>query len=99
MKGLTKTHVVILAISDMGDSASGTCIEIPDTEKRRAGLSEFRPAYVHLAEYNVDQTPDSLYYNPAAGPLGRFSRPFITQVAHALLTNLRNRRAVRIDRQ
>lgn len=99
MKGLTKTHMVILAISDMGDSTSGTCIEIPEVEKRRAGLNEFRPAYIHLAEYNVDQTPDSLYYNPAAAPLGRLSKPFTAQVARALVANIRGKRASRADRQ
>ena len=99
MKVRERTHVVILAIGDVGDVSNGSCIEIPEGEKRRSGLSEFRSAYVQVAEYNVDQTPDSLHYNPASPALGHFSKPFIAQIGRALAANLRNKRAIRIDRQ
>ena len=90
--------IAIVAISDLRNPDSGACIEIPETEKLRAGLDEFRKAYVHLNEYNIDRKHASSTFNSRLPVLGRFSKPFFIKLSQALAANIRMSRATRIDR-
>jgi hypothetical protein len=93
-----KMTLAIVAISDLRSSAKGSCIEVPQVERQRAGLSDFREAYVHVDEYNVVRQSQSWSYDPRTPPLGRFSKTFIMRIAKALAENVRAGRATRIDR-
>ncbi|CUX54668.1 MULTISPECIES: hypothetical protein [Agrobacterium] len=49
--------------------------EIPDIEKRRAGLDADRRLWIILDEFNSDRIGKSFYLEPEP-PIGRFSRAF-----------------------
>jgi hypothetical protein len=90
--------LAIVPISDLPDSADHACLEVPRDEMKRAGLSEFRRAYLHLNEYNVDRESSSPSYNPRTPPIGKFSKQFIVRVGKLLAESIRAGRATRIDR-
>jgi hypothetical protein len=75
-------HLVILAISSKPPSPDQKAIEIPDTERRRVGLSKYPRAWIIVSEYNYDIEERSWYYEPQE-PLGAFSAPFLRQIAVA----------------
>lgn len=49
--------------------------EIPDIEKRRAGLDADRRLWIILDEFNSDRIGKSFYLEPVP-PIGRFSKAF-----------------------
>ena len=53
LTGKTK-HLALLAISSQPPGAGQTAIEVPETERRRAGLTEWRRAWIATSEYNYD---------------------------------------------
>jgi hypothetical protein len=89
-------HLVLLAISSQPPASDQIGMEIPDTERRRGGLTRYPRAWVVISEYNYDIAERSFYYNPSIVPLGRFSAPCLRELATAFRANLTA--AARIDR-
>lgn len=58
-------------------------LEIPDTEARRAGLSDLKRCWVMVDEYNYDVAEHSWYIEPDKKKLGRFSKAFMMKIAAA----------------
>ena len=58
-----------------------TAIEVPETEVRRAGLSDLKRCWVMVDEYNYDVAERSWYIEPDESVLGRFSKTFMMKVA------------------
>ena len=48
------THLALLAISSQPPGGEQAALEIPDIERRRAGLSDWRRAWITISEYNCD---------------------------------------------
>jgi hypothetical protein len=90
-------HLMLLAISSQPPNKDQAALEIPDTERRRAGLSRYPRAWIIVSEYNYDVAEQSWYYEPNTPPLGTFSGPFLKEVAKALRASLR-KAAARVDR-
>ncbi len=90
-------HLVLLAISSQPPRDDQRAIEIPDTERRRAGLTRYPRAWIVVSEYNYDVLEQSFYYEPQMQPLGMLSAAFRREVAAALRPTLAQRQA-RIDR-
>lgn len=82
MAGREDDIVVLLAItgSPPGDRAA---LEVPQLELRRAGLSEFRRAWIILDEANFDSARRSWYLDPSGEPRGRLSRGFLRKLTLA----------------
>ncbi len=74
-----------------------TCLEIPQLERRRAGLDENRPAWITVSEFNFDMAENSFYLDPAARSIGQLSEAFLKQVYRLLRVRLSDPKA-RIDR-
>jgi hypothetical protein len=91
------THLALLAVSSRAPSADQIAVEAPEIECRRAGLSDFKRAWITISEYNYDIVERSFYLDPAVPPLGRFSKSFMMQLAPKVVDLFRGRRA-RIDR-
>ena len=91
------THLALLPISSRRPSGDQLALEIPETERKRAGLSEFHEAWITISEYNYDIAERSFYFDPSAPILGRFSRSFVTQLARAAAPLFRRVQA-RVDR-
>lgn len=90
--------LALVAISDFENKAKGACVRVPEAEKARAGLSEFRNAFVHLSEYNIDREKRSVSYDARAEIRGRFSKPCVAMLAKHLAANIRRGNAAKIDR-
>ena len=95
--GATLVHLFLLAISDR-PRPDQEVIELPEIEKRRAGLDPARPAYVVLSEYNYDVLPHSWWYDPNSKDYGRFGRGFTDQIVRRFLIGISRKQASRTDR-
>ena len=89
-------HLMLLAISSQPPAPDQIALEIPDTERRRGGLTRYPRAWIVVSEYNYDIAERSFYYNPNVAPLGKFSTTYHREIATVFRTNLRT--ASRIDR-
>jgi hypothetical protein len=78
-----QTHLVILAISGTPPRADQTALEIPQLECRRAGIRDWKDAWITVSEFNHDIAEASFYYDPNAEMLGSFSKGFLAKVAAA----------------
>lgn len=70
-------------------------VEVPETEKRRAGLDALTRCWLILDEYNEDAVGRSFYIDPSP-PLGYFSRAFFLPIIKEFVT--RARKAARVSR-
>jgi hypothetical protein len=90
-------HLFLLPITSKQPHADETAVEIPDTERRRAGLVRYARAWVIVGEYNYDIAERSYYYEPNAPVLGTFSAPFLREIAKIARSTL-SRKGGRVDR-
>lgn len=81
-KGM-QTHLVILAISGSPPRSDQTALEIPQLECRRAGIREWKDAWITVSEFNHDIAEVSFCYDPNAEVLGTFSKGFLARIAAA----------------
>jgi len=68
-------------------------VEIPDTEKQRAGLDVALRCWIIIDEFNTDIIGRSYYLEPAP-PLGNFSRAFFLPVAKAFAAHIKSAKSV-----
>lgn len=67
--------LILLPITTQAPQPDRVAIEIPEIEKRRAGLDGSQHLWLILDEYNEDVIGKSFYLEPDP-PLGRFSKAF-----------------------
>lgn len=84
-------RVLILPITSRQPDAGRHAVEIPDTEKRRAGLSVGMRLWIILDDVN-DDAPGRSFYITNAAPLGRFSRAWFVPLMREFVKNLRDAR-------
>ncbi|CDM62723.1 hypothetical protein [Rhizobium favelukesii] len=60
-----------------------TALEIPQLECRRAGIREWKDAWITVSEFNHDVAEQSFYFDPNAEVLGSFSKGFLAKIAAA----------------
>lgn len=95
--GTTLVHLFLLGITDH-PRPEQDAVEIPETEKRRAGLDPIRPAFIVLSEYNYDVLPLSWWYDPDSKDYGRLSQRFTADVRRMFLLKIARKAARRADR-
>ena len=71
--------------------------EVPETEKRRAGLSQELRSWIILDELNSDRIGQSHYIEPDC-VIGQFSRAFTLQVFRAWARESRLRKILMVKR-
>ncbi len=86
--------IALLAITSQQLSRARSAVEIPDIEKRRAGLSGDIRLWIILDEYNVDVIGSSFYFEPKP-PVGAFSRAFFLPLFERFVQGLRDSDAVK----
>lgn len=96
-KGDGLTHLALLAISSTAPLPGQTVVDIPATERRRAGLDPDRPAWITVSEWNHDIMEHSFYLTGTPHRCGRFSDGFLRQVMAAFRPFLGN--GDRVDRR
>ncbi len=77
------THLVILAISGTPPRSDQTALAIRQLECRRAGIRDWKDAWITVSEFNHDIAEVSFYFDPNAEILGAFSKGFLAKVAAA----------------
>ena len=77
------THLALLAITTQPPQHGRVALDIPDIERRRAGLSDLKRCWIVVDEYNYDIAERSWYFEPGSGVLGRFSKAFVSKIATA----------------
>jgi len=87
--------LVLFPITSQEPLRGRFAVEIPDMEKRRAGLDGTIRLWIILDEYNQDVIGRSLYLEPEQ-PLGRFSKAFFLPL---LLEFIRRRSQARVVRR
>ena len=79
--------IFLAAISSQEPLPDQAAIEVPDTERRRAGLSRYPRAWVYIGELNRDEPARSWYLEPQ-DKLGAFSKSFRIKITSALQAQL-----------
>jgi hypothetical protein len=90
-------HLMLVAITSREPDTSTVAVEVPDTERMRAGLTRYPRAWVIVDEYNYDIEEQSWFFDSSRAPLGQFSEPFLRQVTDALRGEMR-KGVKRVDR-
>ncbi|MBB3743012.1 hypothetical protein FHT80_002006 [Rhizobium sp. BK226] len=84
------THLALLAITTQPPPSGRAALEIPDIERRRAGLGDLKQSWIVVDEYNYDIVERSWYIEPHQEVLGRFSKSFVMKIA-VMFANARGR--------
>jgi hypothetical protein len=82
-------HLALLAITSQPPTAGQAALQIPDTEKRRAGLADWKSAWITVGEYNYDILERSFYLDVNSPPFGSFSAKFLGKVATSFKSTLK----------
>lgn len=85
--------LVLLPITTKQPGPGDDAVEIPDMEKRRAGLSQDTRLWIVLDEFNADPIEGSFYLEPQ-DPIGSFSRAFWLPIMRRFIAELRSKKAV-----
>lgn len=88
--------VVLLPITTQPPVRGRNAVEVPETEKQRAGLEISVRCWIMLDEFNTDVIGKSYYLEPEP-PLGVFSRAFFVPVARRFVAHVKAAR--KIDRR
>jgi hypothetical protein len=89
--------LVLFPITSQPPSPDRFAAEIPETEKRRAGLDGGLRLWLILDEYNQDTIGQSFYLEPEP-PLGRFSKAFFLPLMKEFIARRASTRGVNRQR-
>jgi hypothetical protein len=95
-KGMT--HLALLPISGQPPGVDQRALELPPIEVRRAGLSEWKRAWVYISEYNYDIAERSFYLEPGADARKKLSSRFMALILREFRPSLAIPRA-RVNRR
>lgn len=87
--------IVIIPITSKMPEAARHAAEIPEIEKRRAGLDPAMRLWLMLDEANTDVLGKS-YYLADQEPLGQFSKPYFLPIVREFARHFRS--IIKVDR-
>lgn len=90
-------QLVLFPITSQPPMPERFAVEIPDIEKRRAGLDVALRLWIVLDDYNTDIVAQSFYLEPEP-PLGRFSKAFFSPLMHEFVRRRSQARGVNRQR-
>ena len=92
------THLALLAITTQPPQRDRMALDIPEIERKRAGLGDLKRCWIVVDEYNYDIAERSWYIEPGAHVFGRFSKAFVMKIAIAFAQSRQSgRRVCRLD--
>lgn len=86
-----ETEVLMVPITSQAPGGSPFAMEVPDIEKRRAGLDQHVRLWVVTDEANIDLPERSFYFEPD-GRLGAFGLQFTKAVQALMIQALKARK-------
>ncbi len=69
------THLALLVITTQPQQTRRIALEIPEIERKRAGLGDLKQCWIMVDEYNYDIVERSWYIEPDQDILGRSANP------------------------
>jgi hypothetical protein len=75
--------LIFLAISSKPPGADQEALEVPQIERRRAGLGKYPQAWIYIGESNRDADLGLSWYLEPQKPMGSFSPAFLATVRRA----------------
>jgi hypothetical protein len=91
-----ETNLFLLPITSQPPSADRIAIEIPEIERRRAGLDDM-PLWIILDEYNHDILESSYHFEPNAR-IGSFGPAYHQMILRQFVMAAKARRTKRVPR-
>lgn len=92
------THLFLLAITGTPPREEQTTLAIPEIERRRAGLKDWKEAWIVIDECNYDVAERSFHLDLSQAVLGRFSEAFTERIKSALRAVVEGGSMARINR-
>ena len=89
--------MLFLPITSQPPGGNRYAVEIPEMEKRRAGLDADISLWVIADEYNEDLCGESYYIEPN-GKIGSFSKSFVKQVQGVMIQAIQAQRSRKVSR-
>ena len=89
--------LILFAITSQAPDPTRLAVEIPETERRRAGLDGSVRLWIILDEYNQDIVGQSFYLEPES-LVGRFSKAFFLPVLKFFVAHRQQAKSVKRHR-
>jgi len=93
-----KAEVLLVPVTSQPSSGHPFAVEVPEMEKKRAGLDLHLRLWVICNEFNADFPADSYYFEPG-GKIGSFSAPFTKTLQAVMIDAIKTRTAQRVTRR
>lgn len=93
-----EVEALLVPITSQPSAGRAFAVEVPEIEKKRAGLDQHMPLWVIADEANADVPAKSFYFEPG-NRIGGFSKPFVKKVQSVMIEALRARRLHRTPRR
>ena len=90
-------EVLLVPITSQPSEQNPLAVEVPEIEKKRAGLDIHLSLWVITQEYNFD-CPKISYYFEEGGYIGSFSSQFTKVVQRRLISAIQSRKARSVNR-
>lgn len=92
------SQIMLVPITTKPQDKNPYAVEVPEIEKKRAGLDITLRLWVVTQEYNVDIVERSYYFEPHA-QLGSFSSSFVKRVQANMIEAVKARKAASVSRR
>lgn len=92
------SQIMLVPITTKPQDKNPYAIEVPEIEKKRAGLDISLRLWVVTQEYNMDIVERSYYFEPHA-QLGSFSMSFVKQVQAKMIEVVKARKSLSVSRR
>jgi hypothetical protein len=91
-------EILLVPITSQPSEGRPFAVEVPEIEKKRAGLDQAIRFWIIADEVNTDIPARSYYFEPG-NRIGGFSKPFVKKVQAAMIEALRARKLHRTPRR
>lgn len=96
--GSGQTELRLCAVTTQPPQTRTHAVEVPEIEKRRAGLDSDLPLWVVVDEHNLDVFEKSFYIEPHSH-MGAFSTNFTKELQKRMVLALRQRNSKAVSRR
>ena len=96
--GSGQTELRLYAVTTQPPQQGTHAVEVPEIEKRRAGLDSDVPLWVIVDEHNLDVFEQSFYIEPHSH-MGAFSNSFTKELQKQMVSALRQRNSKAVSRR
>lgn len=93
-----EVETLLVPITSQPSEGRAFAVEIPEIEKKRAGLDQHIRLWVIADEANTDVPARSFYFEPG-NRIGGFSSPFVKKVQGVMIHAIRARKMYRAPRR